>query len=176
MVRDYGARYCKQEHVVVARDANSDQRLAVCSCPHPHSCLPDACIDHCFCFVKWIGYSIIIPVIIFLVISDQLVISACISNDDYAIKQHSDNAKCTMLTDVSGMMSTTHSLTCANKFRRVRFRKRHFSDSGRTSRSTYAGTCVMSPLLTSLLLTGLWLGLVLVLLTMWRMTMAMANA
>ena len=49
MVRDYGARDYKQEHVVVARDANIVQRLAVGSCAHPHSCLPDACIDHCFC-------------------------------------------------------------------------------------------------------------------------------
>ena len=29
IVRDYGARACKQEHVVVARDANTDQRLVV---------------------------------------------------------------------------------------------------------------------------------------------------
>ena len=67
MVRDYGARDCKQEHVVVARDTNSDQRLAVGSCAHPHSCLPDACIGYCFCFVKWVGYSIIIPVITVLI-------------------------------------------------------------------------------------------------------------
>ena len=29
IARDYGARACKQEHVVVARDANTGQRLVV---------------------------------------------------------------------------------------------------------------------------------------------------
>ena len=44
VVRDYGARDCKQEHVVAARDVNSDQRLALGYCAHPHSCLLDAFI------------------------------------------------------------------------------------------------------------------------------------